>query len=155
VPQAAAFFARNLSRCWDREVYWKDAYKGASADIFFITTMDRAAQCIQEMQQAATAHDYPATEIGVYLQPIENGRAAHLEFNLFYKPDDPQECGRIQKLHAAASERMYALGAVFTRAYGSWAEMVNSRNAVQFQAAKMIKETLDPKNIMNPGKLGL
>ena len=61
----------------------------------------------------------------MYLQPIENGRAAHLEFNLFYNPEDPQECVRIKKLHAAASERMHALGAVFTRAYGSWAEMVN------------------------------
>ena len=155
VPQAAAFFSRNLSRCWDREVYWKDAYKGASADIFFITTMDRAAQYIAEMQQVAVAHDYPVTDLGVYLQPIENGRVAHLEFNIFYNPVDTRECSRIEKLHAAASERMYAVGAVFTRAYGKWAEMVNSRNAVQYQAAKMIKETLDPKNIMNPGKLGL
>jgi FAD/FMN-containing dehydrogenase len=155
VPQAAAFFSRSLSRCWERDVYWKEAYRGASADIFFITTMDRTARCIAAMQQEAIAHGYPASDIGVYLQPVENGRAAHLEFNLFYNPEDAQECGRMKKLHAAASERIYAEGAVFTRAYGSWAEMVNSRNAVQFQAAKMIKETLDPKNIMNPGKLGL
>jgi hypothetical protein len=155
VPQAAVFFSRNLSRCWERDVYWKEAYKGASADIFFIITMDRAAQCISAMQQAATDHGYPASDIGVYLQPIENGRAAHLEFNIFYNPEDAAECGRVKKLHAAASERLYALGAVFTRAYGGWAEMVNSRNAVQFQASKMIKETLDPNNIMNPGKLGL
>ena len=155
VPQAAPFFASHLNRCWDKDVYWKDAYKGASADIFFITTMDRAAQCIAEMQQIAITYDYPATDLGVYLQPIENGRVAHLEFNMFYNPADARECARIKKLHTAASERMYALGAVFTRAYGKWAEMVNSRNAVQYQTAKMIKETLDPKNIMNPGKLGL
>jgi FAD/FMN-containing dehydrogenase len=154
VPQAARFFASHLNRCWDKDVYWKDAYKGASADIFFITTMDRAAQCIAEMQQVAITHDYPATDLGVYLQPIENGRVAHLEFNIFYSPADARECSRIKKLHTAASERMYALGAVFTRAYGKWAEMVNSRNAVQNQTAKMIKETLDPKNIMNPGKIG-
>jgi FAD/FMN-containing dehydrogenase len=154
VPQAAAFFASHLDRCWDKEVYWKECYKGASADIFFITTMDRAAQCLKEMQQVAVSHDYPVTDLGVYLQPIENGRAAHLEFNIFYNPADARECSRIKKLHAAASERMYALGAVFTRAYGRWAEMVNSRNAVQYQTAKMIKEILDPNNIMNPGKLG-
>jgi len=95
-PQAAPFFARHLSRCWDRDVYWKDAYKGASADLFFITTMDRVPQFIAAMQQAAVAHDYPANEMGVYLQPIENGRAAHLEFNLFYNPADARECARLK-----------------------------------------------------------
>jgi FAD/FMN-containing dehydrogenase len=154
-PQAAPFFASHLNRCWDKDVYWKDAYKGASADIFFITTMDQAAHCIAEMKQVAITYDYPVTDLGVYLQPIENGRVAHLEFNMFYNPSDARECSRITKLHMAASERMYALGAVFTRAYGRWAEMVNSRNAVQYQTAKMIKDTLDPNNIMNPGKLGL
>jgi FAD/FMN-containing dehydrogenase len=58
-------------------------------------------------------------------------------------------------LHGSASRRMYGLGALFTRAYGPWAEMVASGSAVQFQTAKMVKDVLDPKNIMNPGKLGL
>jgi FAD/FMN-containing dehydrogenase len=48
---------------------------------------------------------------------------------------------------------MYALGAHFTRAYGTWAEMVYGRNAVHYQTAKMMKETLDPNNIMNPGTM--
>jgi FAD/FMN-containing dehydrogenase len=47
------------------------------------------------------------------------------------------------------------MGALFTRAYGPWAEMVTSGNAVQYQTAKMVKDVLDPKNIMNPGKLGM
>jgi len=154
-PQGAAFFTANLRRCWEGEVYWKDRPKGASADIFFITTMDRAASCISAMREEAACARYNSDDIGVYLQPIENGRAAHLEFIIPYNPGDVHECELVRTLHRSASERMYSLGAVFTRAYGSWAEMVNGRNAVQFQTAKMIKETLDRNNIMNPGKLGM
>ena len=90
----------------------------------------------------------------IYLQPIENGRVCHLEFTIPYNPEDVIECGLIKKFYKSASERMYALGAHFTRAYGIWSDMVYGRNALQYQTAKMIKEILDPNNIMNPGKLG-
>lgn len=155
LPRAASFFATHLRRCWDREVYWKDVCTGASADIFFITTMERAAAQIAAMKQEALRRRFDPADIGIYLQPIENGRAAHLEFIIPYRPDDRQEVERAQDLHAAASEVMYGLGAVFTRAYGSWADMVAGRNAVHHETARQIKEILDPNNIMNPGKLAL
>jgi FAD/FMN-containing dehydrogenase len=154
-PQATSFFERHLRRCWEQEIYWKDGLKGASADIFFITTMDRASAFIDEMQRMANSFDYPATDIGVYLQSIENGRASHLEFTIPYNPEDAAECVQIRKFYTFASERFYSLGAHFSRAYSMWADMVNERNALQYQTAKTIKQILDPNNIMNPGKLGL
>jgi FAD/FMN-containing dehydrogenase len=154
-PAAALFFGQHLHRCWEKEIYWKEAYKGASADIFFIMTMNRASVFIRAMREEAVRAGYPCEDIGIYLQPIENGRAAHLEFIIPYNPDDTGECSLVKRLHRSVSERMYALGALFTRAYGTWAEMVYGRNALQYQTAKLIKETLDPNNIMNPGKLGL
>jgi len=153
-PQAESFFAHHLRRCWEKEIYWKEAYKGASADIFFIMTMNRAALFISAMKEEAVRAGYPFEDIGIYLQPIENGRAAHLEFIIPYNPDDTGECSLVRRLHRSVSERMYALGALFTRAYGTWSEMVYGRNALQYQTAKLIKEILDPNNIMNPGKLG-
>jgi hypothetical protein len=153
VPQAAPFFATHLRRCWPKDVYWKDACKGASADIFFLTTMEKAPIFIAALKDEAVQAQYEPEDIGVYLQPIENGRVCHLEFTMPYNPGDAHECGLIRKLHRSASERMYALGAHFTRAYGTWAEMVYGRNAVHYQTAKMMKETLDPNNIMNPGTM--
>lgn len=155
VPRAASFFATYLRRCWDGEVYWKDVCKGASAEIFFITTMDRAGSHIVALQQEAIRHGCDPTDIGVYLQPIENGRAAHLEFIIPYDPGNAHETRRVKDLWISASEAMYRMGAVFTRAYGYWADMVNRCNAVQHATARQIKEILDPNNIMNPGKLGL
>ena len=154
-PRAAAFFERHLLQCWDGEVYWKERLKGASSDIFFITTMNRASQFIDAMHQEAIQGSVATDDMGIYLQPIENGRACHLEFMLPYDPADRDDCTRMRKVHCSASRRMYELGALFTRAYGPWAEMAASGNAMQFQTAKMVKDVLDPKNIMNPGKLGL
>ncbi len=153
-PQAAAFFSRHLRRCWDREPYWKEAYKGASADIFFITTMNRARAFVTALEAEAAKSRIEADDVGVYVQPIENGRACHLEFTIPYDPHDLGEQERVIAFHQRASRRMYSLGALFTRAYGAWADMVNGGNAVQHQAARMIKELLDPNAIMNPGKLG-
>ena len=155
VPQATTFFSHYLRRCWGKEVYWKDAYKGASADIFFLTTMEKASTFISALKEEATHYHYAPEDVGVYLQPIENGRAAHLEFTIPYNPKDTDERALVKNFHRSASERMYTLGALFTRGYGSWAEMVYGRNALQHQTAKLIKETLDPHNIMNPGKQGL
>lgn len=152
---AADFFESHLGRCWDGDVYWKDRRKGGSADIFFMTTMKKAGAFISAMQQQAADTGHNVQDIGVYLQPIENGRAAHLEFSIPYCPDDTEECARVRELHRSAGEKMYSLGAVFTRAYGDWARMVCGRNAVQHSTAKMIKEIIDKNNIMNPGKLGL
>ena len=154
-PRAAAFFESNLLRCWDGEVYWKDRLKGSSSDIFFITTMNHASRFIEAMQHETIKAPAAIDDMGIYLQPIENGRACHLEFMLPYDPADRDDCASMRQVHGSASRHMYGLGALFTRAYGPWADMTASGNAVQFQTAKMVKDVLDPKNIMNPGKLGL
>lgn len=154
-PRAARFFEKNLRRSFPGEVYWKDARRGASADIFFITTMDRVPVCIAEMQQQAAQAGYNFQDIGIYVQPIENGRVAHLEFSLPYNPTDERARTRMRALHESASRAMFTQGALFTRAYGSWAQLAHGCNAAQQQTARLIKELLDPSNIMNPGRLGI
>jgi len=110
---------------------------------------------MSEKTLAKVDYTKPLEDIGIYLQPIENGRASHLEFTSPYNPEDDYELNLVKKLHRSASKRFSTLGAHFTRAYGSWADLVYGRNALQYQTAKTIKETLDPNNTMNPGKLGL
>ncbi|OGL45928.1 MAG: hypothetical protein A2149_01225 [Candidatus Schekmanbacteria bacterium RBG_16_38_11] len=153
-PHAKKFFEEHLRRPWPKDIYWKDIPKGASADIFFITTLNRVPGFIKTINEVAECFEYPISDIGIYIQPIENGRAVHLEFNLPYDPNSGTEKELINKLHFEASQRLLDLGGVFTRAYGKWAYMVNNRNAIASKTAKTVKDFLDPNNIMNPGKLG-
>jgi len=153
-PHAKKFFEEHLRRPWPKDIYWKDIPKGASADIFFITTLNRVPEFVKAMNEIAECFEYPVSDIGIYIQPIENGRATHLEFNLPYDPNNQAEKDQISKLHFTASEKLLALGGVFTRAYGRWAYMVNNQNAIGSKVAKIVKDFLDPNNIMNPGKLG-
>ena len=45
------------------------------------------------------------------------------------------------------------MGGYFTRPYGAVADMVYDRAANYTMALKKVKQLLDPKNIMSPGRL--
>jgi FAD/FMN-containing dehydrogenase len=143
-----------LRRAWPEEAtYWKHRYKGSCQDLFFITIVDRVPGFIQVVTQVAAKHGYSADEIGCYIQPIENARSCHCEFNFYYNPDDPQEVERIRGLHAEAAESLLNAGALFTRPYGILANLVYSRASEYTMALKKVKGILDPNNIMCPGNL--
>jgi FAD/FMN-containing dehydrogenase len=132
---------------------WQLAYKGASAEILFLTTLDRAPAYVQSLRATASAHGYPADDLGVYVQPQHQGVSQHVEFSLPYDPADAAETARAAAVFAQASERLIAEGAYFSRPYGSWAGPVYERDAASTDALRKIKAIFDPNNVLNPGKL--
>ena len=70
------------------EPYWKLRYKGACEDIFFLTINDKIESMVKTMLDAAGAGGYPASDLGVYIQPVVQGTSVHCEFNLFYDPEE-------------------------------------------------------------------
>jgi FAD/FMN-containing dehydrogenase len=135
------------------EPYWKLRYKGACQDIFFITTYDKLEGQISVMQELANEFGYPATDIGVYLQPIVQGANCHCEFNLFYDPQDPTELERVEELSSFAVTSLMATGAYFSRPYDKSARMIVNKDAAYVEALNRVKEIVDPNKVMNPGKL--
>ncbi len=135
------------------EPYWKTRLKGGFHDIFFLTTLDRAGFFVEKMEELAGQHGYPADELGIYIQPIQHGRACHLEFNLFYNPEDPDETARVQSLFLAASAALADAGAFFSRPYGPWAEIAYERCPDTVAMLKTVKGIFDPAGVMNRGKL--
>jgi FAD/FMN-containing dehydrogenase len=133
--------------------YWKLRYKGGFKDIFFLTTLNRVPEFIDTMHSTAEGLNYPAEDIGIYVQPQHQGVCCHCEFSLPYNPNDQKDTARVEELFIKASDALIAHGAFFSRPYGIWAEMVYKRDAEQATLLRKVKEIFDPNNVLNPGKL--
>lgn len=135
------------------EPYWKLRYRGNSADIFFLTTLDRSPEFIKVMREAANETGFPATSIGVFIQPIQQGRSCHVELNLAFDSISKAERARAGVTFDRASKAMMNQGAFFSRPYGTWPEMIRNQYAENVIALRKIKKIFDPNDVMNPGKL--
>jgi FAD/FMN-containing dehydrogenase len=136
-----------------KEQYWKLINKGGCQDIFFITTLDRTPEFVKVMHSVAKKYGYPASDIGIYLQPLHQGASCHCEFNLPFYQDDLHEVTRIRDLYIKASEELFKYGAYYSRPYGIWANMAFNRDTQTTILLRKIKGIFDPNNVMNPGKL--
>lgn len=137
------------------EKYWKQTYKGAFQDIFFITTLDKTSKFIDAMYEMAIEAGYPTEDIGIYIQPQHMGTSVHLEFNLPYNPDNAKEVKKVKGLYEKASREMSKLGGYYARPYDIWAGIQLNKDAQSYEILKRMKNIFDPNNIMNTGKLTL
>jgi hypothetical protein len=137
----------------ENESYWKNRYKGSSQDIFFITTMNKAKEFHQKVMEICGEFNYPTKEMGVYLQPLERGRACHLEFSFPCDLSAEGEKEKMRELYLAVSDALISQGAFFSRPYGPWADMVYRRATEYTNTLREVKKVFDPGNILNPGKL--
>ncbi len=133
--------------------YWKLAYKKGCQDLFFLNTLDNSAGFVQAINNVAANCGYPASEIGIYIQPVQQGASCHIEFNAPFDPADPVETDRVKQLYVKGSEEMLKCGAYYSRPYGIWSRMAFNRDAQSTIVLRKIKNIFDPNNILNPGKL--
>jgi FAD/FMN-containing dehydrogenase len=135
------------------EPYWKLRHKGGCHDVFFLTIYEKLPGLIDAMYDMADEAGYPASDMGVYLQPIVQGSNCHCEFNLFYDPENPRESERVRELATSAIKNLMDKGAFFSRPYGESTSMILNRDAATVAALNKVKSIVDPNNVMNPGKL--
>ncbi|MGD1108594.1 MAG: FAD-binding oxidoreductase [Terracidiphilus sp.] len=135
------------------DTYYKLKYKGGCREVFFLTTLDKAPQFVSNVFAIAERNRYDVTEIGVYIQPQHQGVSQHVEFSFPYDPGDTRGTERIDRIYAETSEVLMSEGAYFSRPYGAWAEMIYSRDATATKILRVVKGIVDPKNVLNPGKL--
>jgi FAD/FMN-containing dehydrogenase len=132
-----------------KEPYWKMS----SREIFFLTTIDRTPDFYKSMLSLAEAAGYPASEVGVYVQPIHQGVGCHCEFSLTSDPNPAKDASAYEEFFNKASEGLAEKGAFFSRPYGIWSDLAFNKDAQTTSLLKKVKKIFDPNGVMNPGKL--
>lgn len=154
VPEMETAIDRILYRPDGNSSCWKTLAKGASSEVFFLTQLQRAPAFLKQIEKTAAKNSYLKSDIGIYLQPKQNGRAFHMEAGFSYDKESPEDRKKAKALHLSMSEALLNKGAFFYRLYGPWADMVYARTGNLQPTLKRIKKALDPKNILSPGRLG-
>jgi FAD/FMN-containing dehydrogenase len=143
-----------LRKPWPKDrPYWKHAYKGGCQDLTFMTTLDRVERFVPVVTEIAGKYQYPSSDIGCYIQPVQNGHACQLQFSFYYNPDSEADKERIRALYADAASAALDRGAYFTRPYGVVADMVYREYGDYASILKKLKKLFDPNAILSPGNL--
>jgi hypothetical protein len=145
------FFTNFLLRPWD--ILKKFCFKGSVHDLSFKSPLKRVPEFQQIIHDICKQHNYPLSDLGGYLLPLERGRAVHLEFDFHCDLSDSKDVEKVKKVWLTCSETLISKGALFDRPYGPWAEMTYKRTGTYTKKLQELKQELDPNNIMNPGKL--
>jgi hypothetical protein len=151
--KVSAFDLLKAAQAPSAEPYWKLRVKGACQDVFVMSNFQNISGLIDVMYKAADKAGYPGTNIGMYIQPLVQGCNYHVEFNLFYDPDNAKEANIVKELTANVVNPLIAAGAFFSRPYGDSAKAILNKDAATVMALRRVKTILDPDYIMNPGKL--
>lgn len=136
-----------------RMPYWKYLNNRRCSDIFFLTTLSKAAGFINTMKKKTNEHGFLRNNLGAMVQPMVQGRGCHCEFNLFYDPNNTNECSALPSLFLDASKSLMDQGAFFSRPYGPWSKMVYEKYPEGVGILKKLKDIFDPNGILNPNRL--
>jgi FAD/FMN-containing dehydrogenase len=136
-----------------KEPYWKLRGEGGAYEVFFLTTLDRTPGLVSLMEGVLAENGFPSGNMGLYIQPIQQGRVCHMEFHLYFDPSDKKAVDRADKTYQAASEKLAENKAFFSRPYGSWCDIAYARCPDTVEALRNLKGIFDPNGVLNRGKL--
>ncbi len=140
-----------LRNPWPKEkTYWKHALKGNCQEIMFMSTGDNCVVFNDVVMPLAEARGFAPDEVGLYIQPVEGGRACQVTYSFYYADG---EADKMLDLYQAAIPAIWNAGGFFNRPY-EWIAQYVYPKAPDYTAYLMrVKKLFDPNMILSPGKL--
>jgi FAD/FMN-containing dehydrogenase len=128
---------------------WRDSLHGGCLSIFFQSTLDRMPAFLQVFTETAAEFGITTSEICVYIQPMVQNHACHMELLI---PCKPGQMKHLRQLERQATIRLMESGAFFSRPYGSAAELVWAQNPNNTRLVRIVKGIFDPNQVLGRGK---
>jgi hypothetical protein len=151
--EASALLKAAQSPCGLRD--WRHVIKGHCLSVFFLSLLNNSEKYIALVREAARSFNISGEQIGIYIQPVIQNHACHIEFMVPFNPDDGPEVENMKNFETDVTWRLIKARAFFSRPYGTAAEMVFKNNPGNTELIRVIKSLFDPENILNPGKFFL
>jgi len=127
---------------------WRLRLRGAYQDLFFLSNFEKISEFIYLVEEQIPS------DLGIYIQPINQGTSYHCEFDIYYDPHNNSLIDDVKDKFLKISNQLMDLGAFFNRPYGVWAKEAYAHQSVEnVNALKKVKKIFDPNNILNPGVL--
>jgi FAD/FMN-containing dehydrogenase len=143
----------NLIQRPSSDPYWKLRKTNGFEDILFLNSLERSHEFINELHHEMKSAGISKDNVGIYLQPVQHGRVCHYEFSVMYNPADKEESKKVRALCDSMTKKIMDKGGFFSRPYAQSAQMIYSKCPDSVAALKKVKNILDPRGVMNPGKL--
>lgn len=137
------------------ETDWRHRLKGHCLSLFFLTTLDRAPELVDVFIDLAGKNAIEKESVGVYIQPVIQNHACHVELMCPFDPGTPSEVELMRGLEKEAVMKLAQKGAFFSRPYGSAGDLVFGQNPLSYEVLKKMKGIFDPHRVLNRGKWGL
>ncbi len=136
----------------------KYSEKTIAVDIFYVTTLDRIPHHLNEVQNLLKKYQFPLTRLNLYIQPVIQARAAHIEFSLIADNPSLGSTGKTsfdstQNIVKEIAQFAISNGGFFSRPYKLVNKFAFAGHKVYMDGLRRIKQIFDPDEILNKGGL--
>ena len=132
--------------------------KTIAIDIFYNTTLDRVGTHLERVEKLLESHQFPPTRVNIYIQPIIQARATHLEFSLVadrpgFETSSSTDYDQVSEIGKEIAEFATSNGGFFSRPYKLVKEFAFKGHEVYAEGLRKLKKIFDPDGILNKGEL--
>lgn len=136
----------------------KYSEKTIAVDIFYVTTLDRLQNHIEGVHKLLQDHGFPSDRLNIYIQPVVQARATHVEFSLVAdRPGFGMSSATAYDKVCALGREIAALavskGGFFSRPYKLVKDFAFKGHEAYAEGLRKIKKIFDPNAILNKGEL--